>query len=219
MVVYSLDNPITTILVDDHPVVRAGYCRLLESEKDITVVAEACDGETGCILYKKFKPDVLILDLNMPGIGGLETIRRIRAEDSDAHILVFSILSSEVMVQHALKAGAVGFITKQCAAKQMIQAIRLVSQNEIYIDSELVSSIATNLVFNNLENPLSVLTERELQIFKLLAEGESCTYIAEILSISSKTVGVHHTNIMKKLKLRNAVQLIRLAISCDVIHA
>jgi len=210
-------EPITVILVDDHPVVRAGYRRLLESTADIRVVAKADNGETGYLLYLGHKPDVVIIYLNMVGIGGLETIRRIKTGDPAAHILVFSMLNSEAMVQHVLKTGADGYITKQCGAKQMIQAIRLVKQGKKYIDSELASNIAANLALNNTsEDPLGTLTEREFQIFKLMAEGNSCAQIAEMISISPKTVGVHHTNIMKKLKLQNMAQLVRLAISCNV---
>ncbi len=210
-------EPITVILVDDHPVVRAGYRRLLESTTNIRVVAEADDGETGHLLYLEHKPDVVVLDLNMAGIGGLETIRRIKAGDPDVRILVFSMLNSEAMVQHALKTGASGYITKQCGAKQMIQAIRQVSQGKKYIDPEMASSIAANMTLNSAsEDPLSILTEREFQIFKLMAEGNSCAQIAGMISISPKTVGVHHTNIMKKLKLQNMAQLVRLAISCNV---
>jgi len=212
-----ISEPITVILVDDHPVVRAGYRRLLESTSDIRVVAEAGDGETGCLLYHEHKPNVLILDLNMAGIGGLEVIRRIKAGDDDACILVFSMLDSETMVQHALRIGATGYITKQCGAKQMIQAVRLVKQGKVYIDPKLASNIVVNLSLNNSrEDPLSVLTDREFQIFKLIADGNSCAQIAEMIFISPKTVGVHYTKIMKKLKLQNIAQLVRLAISCNV---
>ena len=212
-----ISEPITVVLVDDHPVVRAGYRRLLESTADIRVVAEADNGETGCSLYQEHKPDVLILDLNMAGIGGLEAIRRIKAGDTNACILVFSMLDSETMVQHALKIGAAGYITKQCGAKQMIQAVRLVKQGKVYIDPKLASNIVANLSLNqSREDPLSILTEREFQIFKLLADGNSCAQIAEMIFISPKTVGVHYTKIMKKLKLQNIAQLVRLAISCNV---
>ncbi len=212
-----ISEPITVILVDDHPVVRAGYRRLLESTAEIRVVAEANDGEAGCLLYQEHKPNVLILDINMPGIGGLEAIRRIKAGDTKACILVFSMLDSETMVQHALRVGATGYITKQCGAKQMIQAVRLVKQGKVYIDPKLASNIVVNLSYgNSREDPLSILTEREFQIFKLLADGNSCAQIAEMISISPKTVGVHYTKIMKKLKLQNIAQLVRLAISCNV---
>ncbi len=213
----TMDRPVTVLLIDDHPVVRTGYCRLLESMADIHVVAEADDGETGCLLYQEHKPDVVIVDLNMAGIDGLETIRRIKAKNPCAHILVFSMHSHETMVQRALKTGATGYITKQCGMNQMIEAIRLVRQGKIYIDSELASKMASSCEFNDVDkDPLSVLTKREFQLFKLMAEGNSSAQIAETISISPKTVGVHHTNIMKKLQLQNIAQLVRLAISCNV---
>lgn len=214
-----MEGPVTVLLIDDHPVVRSGYCRLLESMADIHVVAEADDGETGCLLYREHKPDVVILDLNMAGIDGLETIRRIKAKSPSARILVFSMHSHETMVQRALNTGATGYITKQCGMNQMIEAIRLVRQGKIYIDSELVPKMASSRTFDDADkDPLNILTEREFQLFKLMAEGNTSSQIAKTISISPKTVGVHHTNIMKKLNLQNIAQLVRLAINCNVIQ-
>lgn len=215
-----INGTITVMLIDDHPVVRAGNRRLLESTSDINieVVAEASDGKTGCLLCQKNKPDVVILDLNLAdGIDGFETIRRIKAKNPNAHILIFSMHNHQTMVQRALKTGATGYITKQCGMNQMVQAIRLVKQGKIYIDPDIASNMAANLTLNDaIEDPLNILTEREFQIFKLMAEGNSCAQIAEMISISPKTVGVHHANIMKKLKLQNIAQLVRLAINCNV---
>jgi len=220
MISDTMNGPVTVLLIDDHPVVRTGYCRLLESVADINVVAEADDGETGCLLYQEHKPDVVILDLNMVGIDGLETIRRIKAKNPYANILVFSMHSHETMVQRALKTGATGYITKQCGTNQMIEAIRLVRQGQIYIDSELAPKMANSRAFNDVDkDPLGILTKREFQLFKLMAEGNSSSQIAEAISISPKTVGVHHTNIMKKLELQNIAQLVRLAINCNIIQA
>lgn len=214
------DRPITVMLADDHPVVRDGYRRLLESTTNIQVVAEADDGETCYTLYKEHMPDVLVLDLNMVGIGGLETIHRIKSRYLDACILVFSMHTNETLVKRALRAGAMGYISKQCGTKQMIDAIRQVRQGVIYIDSALASSITASMTLSQTyEDPLNVLTPREFQIFKLMAEGNSIAKIAGILSISPKTGGVHHTNIMKKLNLQNTIQLVRLAISCNIIQA
>jgi two-component system, NarL family, invasion response regulator UvrY len=218
MTANRIDQPINVMLVDDHPVVRAGYRRLLEIAQDIHVIAEADDGETGYILYQQHKPDVVILDLNMVGIDGFETIRRIKARNSVARILVFSMYNNETLVQRALKAGAAGYITKQCSAKLMIQAVRQVNQGQIVIDPELASHIAANLTLQDAsDNPLNILTKREFQIFKLIAEGNSSSKIAETISVSVKTVSVHHSHIMKKLQLENVVQLVRLAIGCRII--
>ena len=215
-----MTKPICILLIDDHPVVRTGYRRLLESTEDICVVAEADDGESGYQQYLEYQPDVTILDLNMPGIGGLETIRRIKARDSAAHILVFSMLQNVTMAQRSLKAGATGFLSKQSGIGEMIQAVRQVNAGKIYIESELAATLALNATRKETcESPLDMLTKREFQIFKLIAEGNSSTQIAEKLTISPKTVGVHHVNLMRKLQLQNTTQLIRMAINNNVIQA
>jgi len=131
------NDPIKVILVDDHFIVRAGYRRLLESTADICVVAEAENGETGCIAYFEYKPDVMILDLNMPGIGGFEALRRIKAKDPAARILIFSMNDNVTTIQRILAAGAAGYLTKQSGIGQMIEAIRQVHQGKLYIDSLL----------------------------------------------------------------------------------
>jgi two-component system, NarL family, invasion response regulator UvrY len=209
---------ISVILVDDHPVVRDGYRRLLEQDQDIKVVAEAASGEAGYEIFCRLKPDVMVLDINMPGIGGLETIRRVKAYDEKARILVFSMHSNEIMIQRVLEAGALGYLTKQGGMVQMVQAVKQVASGRMYIDAEHVTSLAQHKLSDNTVDPTRALSTREFQIFKMLAEGDSVMKIAETLSISAKTVGVHHTNIMKKLHVENASQLVRLAIICHVIE-
>ncbi|WP_292993844.1 response regulator transcription factor [Nitrosomonas sp.] len=213
-----MKKTISILLIDDHPVVRSGYRRLLESTLDMRVVAEAENGEIGYQLYLEHQPNVTILDLNMPGIGGLETIRRIKAQDPTARILVFSMLNNAAIAQRSLKAGAIGFISKQSGIGEMIQAVRQVNSGEIYIESEFAASTAVNTTLKDTcDNPLDRLTNREFQIFKLIAEGNSSAQIAEQLTISPKTVGVHHVNLMRKLQLQNTTQLIRMAIGQHVI--
>jgi len=213
-----MKKQISILLIDDHPVVRTGYRRLLESTPDMRVVAEAENGEIGYQLYLEHKPNVTILDLNMPGIGGLETIRRIKAYNPAGCILVFSMLNNQTMAQRCLKAGAMGFISKQSGIGEMVQAIRQVNSGNEYIESELAAMLAINSAHKDAcENPLDMLTKREFQIFKLIAEGNSSTEIAETLIISPKTVGVHHVNLMRKLKLQNTIQLVRIAIEHNVI--
>ncbi|PTN13323.1 response regulator [Nitrosomonas aestuarii] len=213
----TANKTITVLLIDDHPVVRSGYRRLLENTTDIKVVAEADNGELGCVLYQKYKPDIAIIDLNMPGIGGLETIYRIKKKNPHAKILVFSMHTNEPIVKRVLQMGVSGYITKEESAEQLLKAVRQVSQGRMYIDPEINSIALTELSMNSSNEPLDVLSKREFQLFQLLAEGNSIAQIAEILSISPKTVGVHHANIMKKLKLQNNLQLIRLAIRCNII--
>lgn len=213
-----MDNDaITVMLVDDHPVVRDGYRRLLESYPGITVVAEADDGETACTQYTEVHPDIVVLDLNMPGIGGLETIRRLRAKDSKAKILMFTMHESKVMVNRALEAGAAGYLMKSSPAEEMVEAVRQVFVGKIFLDHDLPADIQRAPLSDN--DPLNILTKREYQIFCVLAEGRSVSEIAQVISISPKTVGVHQTNLMNKLKLKNAAELTRLAIRCGSIEA
>lgn len=209
---------ITVMLVDDHPVIRAGYRRLLEDTANIQVIAEADNGEQCCALYQELKPDVLILDLNMPGIDGFETMRRIMELNPTAHILVCSMHCNKTMLRHALNNGATGFITKQANFGQMTDAIQQVNKGKTFIDPALTTDPfdAPN-VKSTFDGPINVLTKRELQIFKLLAEGKSCVEIASLISISPKTAGVHYSSIMRKLKLQNIAQLVREAIRCEVI--
>lgn len=208
---------ITVMLIDDHPVVLDGYGRLLDKTPGIKVVAKASDGETACSLYQKHLPDVAILDLNMPGIGGMETLRRIRAKSPEARILVFSMHDSTTLILRVLEAGAMGYITKQSGVAQMVDAVRQVARGKLFVDPERIPSLMRWRP-NPPDDPIRTLSVREFQIFQLLAEGHSVAEIAEILSISPKTAGVHHTSIMKKLDVNNTVQLVRLAIQQGIIQ-
>ncbi|MBU1690181.1 MAG: response regulator transcription factor [Gammaproteobacteria bacterium] len=207
---------IKVMLVDDHPVVRDGYRHLLENTPDIRVVAEANDGEEACALYEQHMPNVVILDLSMPGIGGLETLRRIKAKDPAMHILIFSMHDSQTLVLRSLEAGATGYLTKQGGVTQMVEAVRQVAQGKLFVDSKYVPDLMHHRLFAT-DDPLHALSTREFQIFQLLAEGHSVSDIAVMLSISPKTVGVHHAHIMRKLRLQNAAQLVRLAIRCNIV--
>ena len=209
-------NEINVLLVDDHPIVRDGYRLLLENTHEIRVVGEAECGEQAYELYSDMKPDVVVLDLNMPGMGGLEIIQRLITKDPQARVLVFSMHDSQVMVQRALEAGAAGYLTKSSAPSQMVEAVRQVAMGNSFITEELVSGVMEP--FLQKKDPLEKLTPREFQLFRKLAEGHSVAEIAETLHISPKTVGVHQTSIMKKLDLRNAAELVRLAIRCRVIE-
>lgn len=209
---------ITVMLIDDHPVVLSGYSRLLDNSPGIKVVAKAGDGETACELYQKHLPDVAILDLNMPGIGGLETLRRILAKNPEARILVFTMHDNATMVLRVLEAGAMGYITKQSGIGQMVDAVRQVAKGKLFVNPEHIPSLIRWRP-SPPDDPIRLLSMREFQIFQLLAEGHSVMEIAEILSISPKTVGVHHTNIMRKLDVHNTVQLVRLAIQQGIIQA
>lgn len=211
-------NRISVFLVDDHPVVRGGYRRLLENFSDIEVVGEAQSGEEVLQLYGKIRPDVVVMDLNMQGMGGLEATTRLCAKYPEAHILVFSIHDSPMMIRRALDAGASGYLTKASVATQMIEAVRAVATGELFLNREIMPAIVTKLKQQYVD-PLENLTRREFEIFWRLASGHSVGLIAEELSISPKTVGVHQTNIMKKLRVHKATELTLLAIRQGVIEA
>ena len=211
------NDSITVMLVDDHPVVRDGYSKLLANQPDITVVAELIDGESACAQYPEVNPNVVVLDLNMPGIGGLETIRRLMAKHSKVKILVFTMHDSKIMVTRALEAGAVGYLIKSSPAEEMVKAVRQVSSGKVYLDHDLPTDIKQATLADN--NPVELLTKREFQVFCALAEGRSVSEIAQTISISPKTVGVHQTNIMKKLNLKNSAELTHLAIQSGIVVA
>lgn len=209
-------HSIRVLLVDDHPVVRGGYRRLLENFNDIEVVGEAQDGEEALRLYDNSGPDVVIMDLNMPGMGGFEATTRIKARYPKAQILVFSIHDSPLMIRRAIDAGAKGYLTKASVATQMVDAVRAVANGEPYFNREALPAIVRNFNKND-KSPFESLTRREFEVFYRLAEGRSVHQIAEDFTISPKTVGVHQTNIMKKLQLHKATELTRLAIRLGVI--
>jgi two-component system invasion response regulator UvrY len=200
---------ITVLLVDDHPVVRSGYRRLLEQAPDITVLSEAADGEEAYLAYLKHQPDVVVMDLALPGISGLEAARRILKRDSRARILMFSAYESEVLVERARETGVKGYIGKRSAAKSIVEATRIVVSGDFYFDKQLKRSPPSQTAK---QNPVELLTPREFEVFCHLAQGHSVAEIAELLHTSPKTVSVHQTHLMRKLGLANVVQLTHLAL-------
>ena len=212
------ENKITVLLVDDHELVRAGFRRLLEDGEQFTVVAEAGSGEQAVQDYAKHHPQVVVMDISMPGIGGIGAIERIIARDSAAHILVLSVHEDSVFTTRALQAGAKGFIPKRSAPEEMLKAVQQVAQGKMCIDPAIAQQIAMQKLTGS-DNLLDVLSQREFEVFRLLAEGKTVNDIAEILSLSPKTVGTHHTNIKQKLDVSNSAELARLAIRSGLLDA
>lgn len=200
---------ISALVADDHPVARIGMRRLLEVN-NIEVVAEAATGEDAYRLYDVHRPDMVLMDMRMPGIGGLEAVRRIRMRDAAARILMFSVSDSEALFSQALDMGVSGYLTKSAEPGEVVAAIRRVAAGEKYFDPALAGRRQDRTGMAG-ASALAALTPREFEVFCLLAEGHSVNDIAGILSISPKTAGVHHTRIMHKLAIRSPAQLVRLA--------
>jgi two-component system, NarL family, invasion response regulator UvrY len=205
-------NRISVMLVDDHAVVRAGYKFLLENVEDIDVVAEAASGEEALLRFPEVLPDILVMDLSMPGIGGIEAIRRLRHLHPAAKILVFSMHENSTFVEHALQAGVAGYISKNSSPEVLVTAIRKLAAGTIYIDAELAQSLVVQKAHDK-GSLLSGLSTRELQILCMFAEARPLEAIAETLSLSTKTIANYLTQIKEKLQVDTGPELVRLAIS------
>ena len=201
---------IRIMLVDDHAVVRAGFRRLLEQQLNCHVVAEAADAERAYKLFVEHRPDVVVLDLSMPGLSGMDTIRRIIAREPAARILVFSMHEDASVAERAIQLGARGYVTKSSAPEVLAAAVAEVAAGKLALSPDITQSLAL-LKLNGAENPLSALSAREFEIFRLLAGGYSVLAIAGLLSLSGKTVANYHSLIKQKLGIASDVELVLLA--------
>ena len=211
-------SKIRILLVDDHAVVRAGYQMLLEQSDKIEIIAEAASGEQASKLFTDLNPDVVVMDLSLPGIGGLEAIQRIMRKDANAKILVFSMHEDTVFVDQALRAGARGYLTKSSAPKTLIKAIEEIARGGVYIDDRVVQHLAFQKARDEI-GPFSSLSTREFEIFCLLAEGLNTNEIAARLSIGYKTVANYSSQIKNKLEVNTTAELARLAIRHNILQA
>lgn len=212
-----MNTIIRVLLVDDHAVVRAGFRLLLASVDSIEVVAEAARCEKACKLYEDKRPDVVVMDLSMPGIGGLEGIRRITARDPEAKILVFSIHDEKVYVDRALAAGAKGYITKNSAPENLITAVQAIAGGKTYVEAGLKTSGALQAEQEDYQSLLATLTPKEFDVFRLLAKGLTTHEAANELCLGVKTVANYSTQVKAKLKANTAAELARIAIDLNLI--
>jgi two-component system invasion response regulator UvrY len=218
-----MKDRIKVILVDDHAVVRAGFRMLLSTDESIEVIAEAERGEAACHLYFDKQPDVMVLDLSMPGIGGLEALRRICNRDSHAKILVFSVHDEWVYVDRAMNAGAKGYITKHAHPEILIAAIQTIAEGEVYIEPSLtkhddvLSSKRLQIRETDYKTLIESLSPREFDVFLLLAKGFTAHKIADELCLGYKTVANYGTQIRSKLKVSSVAELAHIAIGLGVI--
>ena len=204
------------MLVDDHAVVRMGFRMLLETAADIKVIAEAENGEQAIKLYVEHQPNVVVMDITMPGIGGLEAIERIMAKDSAARILVLSAHEDSVHPKRVLNAGAMGYLTKRSAAEELIKAIRTVAGGKMYLEANIAQQMAIQQLSGQ-QNPVDVLSDREFEVFMALAKGKTTNDIADTLCLSPRTVGTHLYNIKQKLNASNSAEIALIAMRSGLI--
>jgi len=208
-----MKNKINVLLVDDHAVVRAGFKLLLTAATpNIDIIAEADRGELAIQLYQSQQPDIIIMDLSMPGIGGLETIKRIIHRDESAKILVFSVHDEQVYVHRALNAGAKGYITKNSAPNILAEAIDCIMQGQQYIEQGLIKEYSEQSVTDNHLEIINAFSVREFDIFRLLAKGLTPHTIADELCLGYKTVANYATQIKKKLHVSSIAELAHIAV-------
>jgi len=204
------------MLVDDHAVVRMGFRLLLEAAPDMRVVAEADSGEEALRRIDEARAEVVVMDISMPGIGGLEAVRRILAKEPAARILVLSAHEDAMHARRVLKAGAAGYLTKRAAAEALIQAIREVRQGKTFLEPQIAQELALRRGAGA-DEPLDTLSEKEFKVFLALAGGQSVQDIAEVMSLSPRTVGTHLYNIKQKLGASNSAELALIAMRAGLL--
>jgi two-component system, NarL family, invasion response regulator UvrY len=210
---------IKIILVDDHAVVRTGFRLLLQSVPEMSVIAEAESGEAACRLYAELTPDVVVMDLAMPGMGGLEALRRIRAQHPRARVLTLSAHDDPMHARRALREGALGFLSKRSAPEALVEAVTEIAAGRRYIDAALARKLALADCDGAIESPTERLSEREFEVFMRLAKGATVQRIAQELNLSTSTVGTHLYNIKHKLGVGNQSEITLIAVRHGLIEA
>ncbi|MGF6782256.1 response regulator [Paraburkholderia sp. GAS334] len=201
---------ISVMLVDDHAVVREGYRRLLQSETDLHVCGEAADAAQAYQRFCALGPDVVVMDVSLPGTSGVEATRRMLARSSAARVLMFSVHDELIFVRHALNAGAMGYVTKASAPEVLVEAVRAVSRGARYLSADVTHGLATSDALRQEASGRS-LSAREFEVLRLLVQGYTLPIIGEKLGISEKTVANHQSVIRDKFGASNGVQLARMA--------
>lgn len=212
-----MNKKINVMLVDDHEVVRSGLRRLLEQNDGIDVVVEAESGEQAYQLYGEHLPDVVVMDMSMPGMGGLEALRRIIARYPQARVIIFSMHENAAYASQALSVGARAYVAKSGAADDLVQAVREVAAGKGYLSPGIAQQIALQTLSGS-DDPTRLLSAREFEVFRLLAAGKGIEEISTTLKISQKTVANYQTLLKQKLGISSPIELVRLAIKHGVIE-
>lgn len=203
------------LLADDHEIVRQGFRALIERHKDMQVVAEAANGRRAVELVNQLRPDVAVLDIGLPQLNGIDAARQIQADQPSCRVIALSIHQERRYVTEMLKAGAVGYLVKTCAADELTQAIEAVMSGETYLSSKIAASVVDQLLHWDQAQPSqasAALSNREREVLQLLVEGKSSKEIAHVIDVATRTVDLHRQNIMKKLDLYSVAELTKYAI-------
>jgi two-component system response regulator NreC len=209
-------DAVTVVIADDHAVVRSGLRLLLDAEADFTVVAEAGDVESALRYTRAHRPDVLILDLNMPGEPSLPAIPALRQELPDTQIVVLTMQNDPAFAREALRTGAVGYVLKEAADTELVQAVRLAAEGRTYLNPELGARVATEP--RSLDGPPDDLTDREVEVLRLIALGHTNAEIGKQLYLSVRTVESHRAHIQQKLRRTTRAELVRYALEHGLIE-
>ncbi len=208
---------IKVLIVDDHDLVRTGINRLLSDSKGIKVVGEASTGEEGLALAKELRPDVVLMDANMPGIGGLEATRRLLRYDRDIKVIAVSVHTEEPYPSRFIQAGAAGYLTKGADIEEMVAAIRQVARGKHYLTPQIAQKLALGRFQEETKRPFDALSEREMQVMMMITQGQKVQDISDQLCLSPKTVNSYRYRLFEKLDVANDVELTHLAIRHDML--
>lgn len=205
--------PIRILLADDHGILRAGLRNLLNAEPDFEVVGEAADGIQALEMAEQTDPDLILVDINMPNMGGIEMLQQLRAKQNATKVLMLTVHEDDGLLKKAIRAGASGYLVKRAAESDLINAIRTVMQGDMYVHPSMTRALLKDLVPAPLSNPAgdNTLTHREIEILRMVARGYTNNQIAQKLSISARTVEGHRANLMGKLGLHSRVELVEYA--------
>jgi DNA-binding NarL/FixJ family response regulator len=206
---------IRIVIAEDHLMVRAGIRALLERAKDMQIVGEAANGQEAIDLVEELKPDVLLMDIMMPRLNGIQAAERIRGYKSPVNILLLSMYADAGLVRQALQSGAVGYVLKSSVSDELMQAVRAAARGEMFLSPQVSSILVESspqIQFGGADSPLETLSPREKEILQLVAEEHTSAEIAQLLFISDKTVEKHRASLMDKLKIHNLAGLVRFAI-------
>jgi DNA-binding NarL/FixJ family response regulator len=215
----AMGKKFRVLLVDDHPIVRQGLALLIDREHDLSVCGEADGAHTGLHAVATLRPDIVVLDISLSGPDGLDVLKEIRMKSGSLPVLILSMHDEAIYAERALRAGANGYIMKQEATEKVLVAIRRILQGDVYLSERLTSTMLQQFVHGNAapkSSPILSLTDRELEIFRLIGEGHSTRKIADELHLSVKTIESHQAHIKEKLALRNARELVQHAVEWTV---